>query len=312
GGVNCGMEWANNHAPGMDGPVSSLGFGDRKEGVYTPDHAGWWRRELMDAKYAGLSFVMPNVYGPDIEGDKLKPLADALASIEDPIQLGMFDDSWTWGEPWFSDFWKQKPKLTEVEEAAHLIYEHKWKPFFSAIDRKHWFMFQGKPFIYLYNAGKLEPRANASPVFARMKELFKADFGVEPFLSVDSAYFDDQRMPTVANAKFKWFTFQEKGKKFRSEMNGLVIDHAMPRWDSFGREKPGQIAPSNGILQVKDGKVLQSVLDGSKDADLLILATWDDLGEGTGINRSYDYFFDGYWQAPDVFMQMIRKSQSGK
>ncbi len=202
--------------------------------------------------------------------------------------------------------------MLDVDATAKLIYEHKWKPFFSAIDKKHWFLFKGQPFIYVYNAGKLEPRANSSPVFAKMKELFKADFGVEPFLSVDSAFFDDKRMGGVAGAQFKWFTFQQPGKKFRSDINGNVIDHAMPRWDSFGREKPDQIAPPSGILMVKDGKVLQQVLDTSKDAELLVLATWDDLGEGTGINRAYDYFFDGHWQAPDYFMQMIRKSQSGK
>ncbi len=311
GGVNCGMNWANTHAPGMAGPVASLGFEDKPSGVYTADHAGWWRRELLDAQYAGLSFLMPNVYGPDIEDNKLAPLADALASIDNPIKIGMFDDSWTWGEPWFSEFWKQKPKLTDTDATAKLIYEHKWKPFFSQVDKKHWYLFKGKPFIYIYNAGKLEPRAHAAPVFAKMKQLFKADFGVEPFLSVDSAYFDDKRMPTVADAQFKWFTFQSPGKLFSSTINNHKIDHAMVRWDSFGREKPDQIAHP-GVMMFKDGSVLEKVLGGSKDAELLVIATWNDLGEGTGFNRNYDYYVNGAWLAPDHFMQITRNAQSGK
>jgi hypothetical protein len=42
---------------------------------------------------------------------------------------------------------------------------------------------------------------------------------------------------------------------------------------------------------------------------LLTFATWNDLGEGTGINRNYDYYNGGKWLPPDYFMNVIRKSQ---
>jgi hypothetical protein len=56
--------------------------------------------------------------------------------------------------------------------------------------------------------------------------------------------------------------------------------------------------------------VLQRVLKESLDAELLILATWNDLGEETGIHRNYDYYADGHWLAQNHFMQLIRSSQS--
>lgn len=311
GGVNCGMNWANTHAVGMAEPHPLLGFGEKEAGYYTPDHPGFWRRELLDAQWAGLSFLMPNTYGPDIEDGKLAPLMKALESIEDPPKIALFDDTWTWSEPYFSDFWKQKPDLKDTEKTAKLLYQAKWKPFFSQIDKKYWYRFKGKPFIYFYNAGKLEPRNHAAPVIARMKELFKKDFGEEPFVSVDTAYFEDQRMKTVADAEFKWFTFQVPGKRSRSTMNGHVIDHAMVRWDATGRDRPDE-APRPGDLLIKDGELLKRVLDESKDAELLVLATWNDLGEGTGVNRNYDYYVRGQWLAPHHFMSMIRDSQSGK
>jgi len=62
-------------------------------------------------------------------------------------------------------------------------------------------------------------------------------------------------------------------------------------------------------LLVKDGSILEKVLADSADADLLVLATWNDLGEGTGVNRNYDYYVEGQWLPPDHFMKMIRKSQ---
>ncbi|HEX3697844.1 MAG TPA: DUF5010 domain-containing protein [Polyangia bacterium] len=309
GGTNCDMNWANTHAPGMDGPVASLGMKPGQKAPYHPNQPGFWRRELLDAQYAGLSFLMLNTYGPDIEDGKLKPLLEALKSIDSPIQIALFDDTWTWGEPYFGDFWKHKPDLTDPDQAAKTIYNAKWKPFFSQIDKKNWYRFDGHPFIYFYNAGTLEPRTNAAATVAKLKALFKADFGEEPFVDVDIAYFDDPNMSNTADAKFKWMTFDIAQRRHRSTLHGHIIDHAMVRWDAVNRDRPGQIANEHDRC-VKGGQILRRVLKDSLDADLLILATWNDLGEGTGVNRNYDYFADGHWLPPHYFMQLIRDSQS--
>jgi len=112
----------------------------------------------------------------------------------------------------------------------------------------------------------------------------------------------------VADQKFKWYTFTLPTKRSRSTMNGVTMDHAMVKWDPVGRDRPGTTAKP-GELLVKDASVLEKVLADSSDADLLVLATWNDLGEGTGINRNYDYYSEGKWLRPDHFMQAIRKSQ---
>jgi hypothetical protein len=311
-GTNCEMNWANTHALGMDVPHPLLRMGTGSEGgFYSPSEPGFWRRELLDAKYAGLQFLMLNTYGPDIADGKLAPLAKALESIDHPVQIALFDDTWTWGQPYFGDFWKQKPDLTDAEKAANTLYEAKWKPFFKQIDKSHWYRFKGRPFIYFYNAGTLEPRERAAAVLAKMKARFKTDFGEEPFVDVDTAYFADQDMPRVADARFTWMTFNLPDKMSRSHLNGHIIDHAMVKWDSVGRDRPGEIAKTSDRL-VKDGAVLKQVLSNSSDAELLILATWNDLGEGTGLNRNYDYYAGGRWLEPDYFMRMIRASQSGR
>jgi hypothetical protein len=91
-------------------------------------------------------------------------------------------------------------------------------------------------------------------------------------------------------------------------MNGVVLDHAMVKWDPYGRDRPGA-TPVDSDLVAKGPEILQQVLNESKDADLLVLATWNDLGEGTGINRNYDYYYQGQWLEPDYFMRMIRGAQ---
>jgi Domain of unknown function (DUF5010) len=308
GKTNCSMDWANTHAPGMDGPVPSLGAKPGESGVFDPDSVGFWRRELSDAKYAGLSFLLPNAYGPDMENGKLKPLNDALKSLDEPVKIGLFDDTWTWGQHEFSNFWTHKPDLTDADKAAKTIYEAKWKPFFSQVDKKFWYRFKGRPFIYFYNAGTLEPRTKAAPVVAKLKALFKADFGEEPFVDVDIAYFDDPAMPETADARFKWMTFDIPQRRYRSQLGGHIIDHAMVRWDAINRDRPGQLATKYDRC-VKGGAILRRVLRDSLDAELLILATWNDLGEGTGVGRNYDYWVDGRWLPPHHFMQLIRNSQ---
>jgi hypothetical protein len=309
GGNNCSMDWANTHAPGMDGPTPLLGTKGGESAPYHPSQVGFWRRELLDAQYAGLQFLMLNTYGPDIADGKLKPLAAALNSLDSPIKIAFFDDTWSWGQPYFGDFWKKKPDLKNPEAAAKTIYEAKWKPFYSQIDKAHWYRFAGRPFIYFYNSGTLEPRSQSAALIAKLKALFKADFGEEPFVDVDVAYFDDPAMAQVADAKFKWMTFDIPQRRHRSTMNRHVIDHAMVKWDAVNRDRPGQTANQHDRC-VKGGQLLQRVLKESLDAELLILATWNDLGEGTGIHRNYDYFADGHWLAPHHFMQLIRASQS--
>jgi Domain of unknown function (DUF5010) len=311
GGTNCEMNWANTHALGMDTPHPLLGNGNGEPGFCSPSEPGFWRHELLDAKYAGLQFLMLNTYGPDIAEGKLAPLAKALASLDHPIQIALFDDTWTWGQPYFSDFWKQKPDLMDAEKAANTLYEAKWKPFFQQIDRSHWYRFKGRPFIYFYNSGTLEPRERSAAVLSKMKARFKADFGEEPFVDVDSAYFADQDMPRVADARFTWMTFNLPEKMSRSRLNGHVIDHAMVKWDSVGRDRPGEIARESDRI-IKDAALLKQVLTSSSDAELLVLATWNDVGEGTGIHRNYDYYSGGRWLEPDYFMRMVRASQSGR
>lgn len=312
GGVNCGMDWANNHTLGMEGPDPSLGFGAQAAGVYDAKNPGFWKRELRDAKAAGLQFILPNVYGPDMANEgKVKTLAAALAMEKDPVKVGYFDDNWSWGEKWFGPFWQQKPDFNKPESAARLIYEAKWKPYFSTIPRKNWYLVKGRPLIYFYNSGKLNPLNKSAAVFRRMKEMFKKDFGVEPFLAAERAYFQDPDQQKVSDGKYTWDPIKFGDGYIgmvSNPMKGVTLKHAMVRWDAVGRDHPGQPAQSNEPLH-KGPELLQKVLADSTDADLLVIATWNDLGEGTGINRAYDYYHLGQWLAPDTFIKIIRNAQ---
>src|SRR5262249_54873690 len=155
-----------------------------------------------------------------------------------------------------------------------LIYDAKWKPFFSQVDKKYWYRFKGRPFIYFYNGGKLNPRGRSSGTIARLKERFKADFGEEPFIVADSAYFEDKALEQVADGKSVWLPFNPPERKSRSILKQNIIDHAMVKWDATGRDRPGELPrPSDFIL--KDSPIMEKVLADSKSAELLVIATWN-------------------------------------
>ena len=313
GKTNCAMDWADNHVRGMERRDAGLAWGDAADGFYAPENPGIWRRELNDAKAAGLQFILPNVYGPDMQ--KINSLSEALQAAHEPVKVGLFDDSWAWGRTKAGAPWTVAPDLSDTEAAAKILYESKWKPFFAQIAPEHWQRINNRPVIYFYNAGTLKPLNKAAAVVARMKAMFAADFGVEPFVAVDDAFFADPAMVTVADSRFRWDTFDDFSAPTvsvteglsRSTLSGLSLTNAMVRWDSADRDRRADGASPWEGRRIKGPERLLDVLARTHDDDSLLIATWNDLGEGTGINAAYDYYYRGAWLRPDHFMQLIRR-----
>lgn len=308
GGVNCSMTWANTHAPGMQAPHPLFGWGERETGFYNPKNPGFWFRSLLDARYAGLQFLLLNIYGPELDWpeDVLAQMGAALDALDGGVKVALFDDPDRFREG-SSPPWNAPPSFDDPLAAAQTLYDLKWKPFYSSVDPEHWYSFRGRPFIYFYNAGTLGPRERSTPVVARLKELFHADFDVVPFVAVDQAYFADETMASAADARFAWDTFHHGGRS-RSTLHGAIVDHFMPKWDSLGRDEPGTVASPDHRM-AKGPELLQQYLNESADADLAVIATFNDLGEGTGIGRNYDYYYDGTWLTPQAFMRVTRQAQ---
>jgi hypothetical protein len=86
------------------------------------------------------------------------------------------------------------------------------------------------------------------------------------------------------------------------------LDHFMVKWDSLGRDSPGAIATSSDRI-LKGPTLLDDLLASSQDAQIAVIPTWNDLGEGTGIERNYDYYVGGAWLTPTAFMERTRRAQ---
>ena len=312
-GVNCGMDWANTHASGMTAGHPLYAFGSTPTNYYNPRNAGWWYRELQDAAWAGLQFFLLNTYGPDLLGspDQLAMLSQALTqAAPNGVKDALFDDPWAWGQASSPAPFKTRPNMSDTEAAAQAIYTAKWKPFYSRIDKQYWYLFHGRPFIYFYNAGTLNPLNVSAAVVARLKQLFAADFGVTPFVAVERAYFQDPAMPGVADSEFTWNTLGggNGGAASVATMNGVTLDHFMVKWDTVGRDRAGAVATASDRI-IKSTSVLSQRMTDAASADVAVIATWNDLGEGTGIERNYDYYVAGAWAPPTAFMSVTRAAQ---
>ena len=216
------------------------------------------------------------------------------------------DDTWIWGTGHGGAAFATIPNVTDTEVAANDLYLKKWKPFFQNLNQKYWYTVQERPLIQFYNAGTLKPAENVTQAVEKMKQLFLADFGVTPFVILDVAF----PAGNAADATFKWDTFSIPERLYRSSVSsfGLSFYNFMPRWDSKGRDSPGQLLTSSDRL-LKGPELLQANLDLTASKDIVVIATWNDLGEGTGINRHYDYYYLANWLSPTYFMDITRRAQ---
>lgn len=303
GRVNCGLDWANTHAAGMGTTSPLLSFADKPAGYYNPKNAGFWRRELLDARWSGLQFLLLNTFGPDLA--QLPRLVEALTDVGGGIQVALFDDTWGWNKPGAPPY-NQNPSFDDAEGASALIYQ-KWHDFYTVVPKEHWYRYRGRPLIAFYNAGTLHPQNKSAATLRRLRERFNAEFGEDPFLVIDRAFFQDPETGTVADAQFRWNTF-EANELSRYETKGVTFTSFMAKWDSMGRDKAGQSATASDRI-VKGPELLEQYLQQSEGADLTMLATWNDLGEGTGLTRNFDYYYQGAWLPPHAFMSRIRAAQ---
>ena len=309
--TNGHLNWCDTHVLGMNKKDEYF------KGYYNPKNYYFWYNEIRDMIYSGLDFFLLNVYGNDLHNEiinNLKKSMDTL-SIEynnDPIKIGIFDDTWLYNSGhYFKDVSPTFEDSTKIEYTANILF-NKWKKIFdNDFIWKYLIHIDGKPIIYFYNAGKLG-KTYCSDILNIMKNKFFENYKVYPFIVLDIGYGKNLK---IADRYFKWNTFNHNKIYFQDKN----FCNAMVKWDPYKRDakKYGKFndslfevynIKSNNTL-IKDDSILKRVLDETIDTEYLLLQTWNDLGEGTQINRNYDYFDykNKKWLSPFHFMNIIKQ-----
>ena len=97
---------------------------------------------------------------------------------------------------------------------------------------------------------------------------------------------------------------------------GLALfDDSWTQWRPVLEQVDGilQLARSHALHvleRARKSELLEQALHDSRDAELLLLDSWNDVAAGTGIHRNYDYWHSGSWLSPEHFMRKLRVSQS--
>ena len=324
---NCALDWANTHQLGMATPSPWYALPGGKAGYLHPHNPGWWYRELQDAQWAGLQFAAVNVYGPDITTpDALTALNAAMAQLRsetegvrgggvagevNEIKVAAFFDSYAWGEASAGPLFNPAPDLNNATDAAARIYTVLWQPFFRQLNASYLYRVSGRPAVYMYNAGTLKPASKMAATLQLLKAQCQAEFNFTPFVSLDIAFAGGGWQ----DAYFHWDTFTDPGHVKLFTQGNVTTGHAMVKWDSMGRDVPGQVAreanDTDHLYRMhKGGEILAQVMgETGEGVEVLTLATWNDLGEGTGMARQYDLWYQGQWLPPHFFMNITRNAQ---
>ncbi len=247
--------------------------------------ASWHRRELLDVMEAGIDFVMPVYWGVpgEYEGWSfvgLPPLVEAHSALEkaglEPPAIGMFYDTSILAWNRFNDDGSHYHVDLRTEFGKRWFYTA-IRDFYSLIPPAKWARVDGRPIVFLYEAafaGGQDPERQ----FAYVKERFREDFGVEPFI-VKSSGWEGQ-----ADAVYSWGGAVNGPILFEEVVAlGPGYDHsAVP-----GRQ-PLIVERQDGQTYVERWtKLLQ--LPPKERPWMVHVETWNEWHEGTDIARSREY-----------------------
>lgn len=337
------------HPPGVAAPYRGT--------FYSAASPAWYDWQLDDLDAAGMDYMFPVSWGSGAQlpsyfrqSNAVPLLCQAIARRSQAnawqrgraIRVGLYDD--TFGElteynfdqnPHSGDFTHPAMPL-DVGTGVEYIYNRKIKPFFQAVPRALWATHNGdaapdganggtgRPLVlnFIYrdhytNPQGGNPLGHGPEVYRRIKQLFEADFGVEPFIVLSWDWYNDQAVQGLdwsgaADAECIYGAAGTAGTQTYT-MNGYTISNL----------GPGRAHASNGtpvFEQVRWGDA-----DGSDDhredqwlrdnfakipqgVNLVVLESWNELFEGSSLSRCEDFpRRDGGGALPDdYYIQHVR------
>jgi hypothetical protein len=300
-------------------------------GYYSILNSDWWEQELSDLRLAGVDTAALICWGnhPENQTTAFKTqnlpttLVPALDRAGSGVKIILFDDTTSqcceWnvdhGRPYYPD-----PRMPLSDHANRTyFYERKIRPFFQAIPQRHWATHNGqpltaggRPMIITYSAAWfLDVATEGGPLWQWIKDRFAADFRdsnnnpIVPWLVHENSWFVGTS-GTPADGRYAWGAATGYGNSFnRGSFNTTNIG---PGYDDRRIRTPGSNAP-----RFDGGRLIDSFAqqDGY-DADLLMIETWNELWEGTPLQRCKDYPRSGGGTLPEThYIDLLRQMLAG-
>ncbi|NWF80210.1 MAG: DUF5010 domain-containing protein [Chloroflexi bacterium] len=304
---------------------------DTRDGTaYSSINYDWFEGELRDMLATGIDTVFPVSWGdhphPWFRQDRLDLLVQANGVLARPLAIGMFIDT-TAQQAMYNDFTAEGyrfgadiPRLPLSDRrSGYFFYDRHIKGFFQRIPREMWATVEGRPIIITYTALCCTDLNLAGELWAAVKAAFARDFGVEPWLIVEDTWFTPEaRAPggellpldQVADGRYSWGTALHGPASHT--LRGYTVSSVGPGFDNSRivgitepRRQPRERPPGGGAAA--DGAFLRASLAAiPANADLVLIETWNEWPESTGIARA-TYRGIGGKPLPETFyMDIVR------
>ncbi len=325
-GVTCGYNYEHD----LDGPLGK----SMNTPLYNPSkqdpNASWqnWAEELAAS---GVDFVCPNLRGsyPNnmTNPTNIAPLVDVLnkMGLTSRLKIGLFDDnaaSWTaqWNQAQGRQWAWAKPMDMADTNTWRFIYDYNYKLFYQTVPDENRFKVNGRPLIIIWTGDKdlyvSNMQGNASRALTYVRESCQRDFGFNPFIVLQSAFFTNDTTcndPGIADGGEGWTDYNDPtttpyslttihGTKIGATMPGFktpgTIGVNVPKFNTttlscFKDPNHGMLL-SNNLAQTCGAGALVTLVEGFTDweenAALFAVRNLEANGNPLGYDKTfYDY-----------------------
>lgn len=267
-------------------------------GYYSMLNQYWWEAEFADMRKAGVDIAALICWGDhDSVANYMVP---ALERSGCGIKIAMFDDTTSECCEWNVDQGRSyyPHEKMPLDNPANWVYfyDRKIKPFFQAVPKKYWATHNGasleeggRPIIITYTAAWFTGvSSSGTALWQWIKDRFAADFrdangnGIVPWVIHDNSWFQ-QGGAGAADGRYAWGAATCWGISY--ELGGYRVTSIGPGYDDRLIRSPGSYADRY------DGRRLISSFNGQQAfvSNLIMLETWNELWEGTSVQRCKDY-----------------------
>jgi len=289
---------------------------------YSAQKLDWFKNEFSEMRKAGIDIIIAVSWGSrhpsltTLHDSKSVPLmVQALRENNSSQKIALLDDTNSVVAEWNVSHGRVYSNPTENPSIPKMplsnsrnwffFYDRKIKSFYQQVPRQYWATHNGaslesggRPIIFVYDAARsFSSLENSDEMWRSIKSSFKRDFQVEPFIVLDYSWFDfnTQRseLEKVADGKFIWAGGNDTVSK-RYTLNGFTttsVDPGFecPSWDIYVdcRSKDRHLDPLSG--KRGDGERLKGSFKNAVGSDLILVETWNELNEGSGISPSNQY-----------------------
>jgi len=305
---------------------------DPRDGFsYSSYNYDWYENELRTMASIGISMVFPVSWGdhphPWFRNDRLNLLVQANGVLEHPLTIGMFLDT-TAQQGMYQEFLgngyrfgPDAPRLPLSDpRSGYFFYNLHIRDFFTRVPREMWATIDGRPIIITYTALCCDNLELSGTLWQAVKDAFRADFGVEPWLILEETWLNPQALAPpeglpdsaqVADGVYRWGTallgpHTAELRGFKVSSVGPGFDNSRIPWVREPRGQPRDEPPGGG--SPAPGAFLRASLAAiPPDTDLVLIETWNEWPENSAVAPAAYTDRDGRPLPPDFYLQIIRQ-----